>query len=181
MERICKVFNHPIELEPELGQGSKFSVGLKRVAKPANVDKANKEQVVPSPISAQLNGLVILCIDNEPEILKGMRSMLSGWDCTVLTADSLVNALSVINEYGDVPDGIVADYHLDVGTGIDVIEACRRRYRSDLPSILLTADRSRAVQNTADEQSILVLRKPLKPAALRALLSQWRLSRVAAE
>ena len=99
----------------------------------------------------------------------------------VLTADSLENALSVINEHGDVPDGIIADYHLDVGTGIDVIEECRRRYRSDLPSILLTADRSRAVQNTAEEQSILVLRKPLKPAALRALLSQWRLTRVAAE
>ncbi|MEP3630893.1 MAG: PAS domain-containing hybrid sensor histidine kinase/response regulator [Hyphomicrobiales bacterium] len=181
VERISKVLNHPIEFESELGQGSKFSVGVKSVAKPANIDKASKELVAPSPVSAQLNGLVILCIDNEPEILKGMRSMLSGWDCTVLTADSLKNALDVIDEHGDVPDGIIADYHLDVGTGIDVIEECRNRHRADLPSILLTADRSRAVQNTAEERAILVLRKPLKPAALRALLSQWRLTRVAAE
>jgi hypothetical protein len=47
--------------------------------------------------------------------------------------------------------------------------------------VLLTADRSRAVRDAAGAQDVHVLNKPLKPAALRALLAQWRAVRIAAE
>jgi CheY-like chemotaxis protein len=49
-----------------------------------------------------------------------------------------------------------------------------------VPAILITADRSPAVRARAREQGIQVLAKPIKPAALRALLTQWRVLRVAA-
>lgn len=181
VERISNVLNHPIQLESVPGEGSRFTVSVEQVAKPDHVGVPNKGRVAASPTSTKLNGLTVLCVDNEPEILKGMESMLSGWDCTVLTASDGDAALAVVESFEGIPDGIIADYHLDIGTGIDVIEECRKRIRADLPSILLTADRSRAVQNMAEERSIHLLRKPLKPAALRALLSQWRLTRVAAE
>jgi hypothetical protein len=37
------------------------------------------------------------------------------------------------------------------------------------------------VREAANAMNVHVLNKPLKPAALRALLAQWRASRVAAE
>jgi CheY-like chemotaxis protein len=49
-----------------------------------------------------------------------------------------------------------------------------------LPAILITADRSPDVRETARREGVQVLHKPLKPAALRALLAQWRVLRVAA-
>jgi CheY-like chemotaxis protein len=49
-----------------------------------------------------------------------------------------------------------------------------------LPAILITADRSPAVREAARAQGVQVLNKPLKPAALRAMLAQWRVLRVAA-
>jgi CheY-like chemotaxis protein len=72
------------------------------------------------------------------------------------------------------------DYHLDEGNGIDVIVALRR-HCGLLPAILVTADRSPAVRERARAQDIQLLHKPLKPAALRALLAQWQIFRAAAE
>ena len=64
--------------------------------------------------------------------------------------------------------------------GIDAIVQLRRRFGADLPAILITADRSPLVRDAARVEDILVLHKPVKPAALRALLAQWRVQRVAA-
>ena len=57
----------------------------------------------------------------------------------------------------------------------------RAKYGAGLPAVLVTADRSPAIRDAADEASIRVFNKPLKPAALRALLSQWRVLKGAAE
>ena len=57
--------------------------------------------------------------------------------------------------------------------------SCARR-SATLPAILITADRTPAVREAARAQDIQVLNKPVKPAALRALLAQWRVQRVAA-
>ena len=47
-------------------------------------------------------------------------------------------------------------------------------------AILITADRSPHVRQDARANAIQLLHKPIKPAALRALLTQWRMHRVAA-
>ena len=78
------------------------------------------------------------------------------------------------------PDGLLVDYHLDNGNGIAAISELRRRFGAELTAILITADRSPRVRGDARANGIQVLNKPLKPAALRALLTQWRVQRVAA-
>jgi CheY-like chemotaxis protein len=50
-----------------------------------------------------------------------------------------------------------------------------------VPAILITADRSRHVREEAQAGGVHLLNKPIKPAALRALMMQWRVQRVAAE
>ena len=78
-------------------------------------------------------------------------------------------------------NGLLVDYHLDnKGNGIEAIAELRRRFGADLPAILITADRSPLVRDEARKHDIQVLSKPLKPAALRALMAQWRVQRVAA-
>ena len=79
-----------------------------------------------------------------------------------------------------MPHGLLIDYHLDRGTGLEAIAELRRRFGADLPAILITADRSPAVREEARLRDIQVLNKPLKPAALRALIAQWRVQRMAA-
>ncbi|MDP1909817.1 MAG: hypothetical protein Q8K85_16075, partial [Hyphomicrobium sp.] len=69
----------------------------------------------------------------------------------------------------------IADYHLDEGNGISAISGLRDRFGAHLPAILVTADRSSDLRERAAKHDIRVLTKPLKPAALRALLAQWRI------
>ena len=77
-------------------------------------------------------------------------------------------------------DVIIADYHLDSSDGVAAIRGLRERFERSTPAILVTADRSAAVRAQAHAKDVQVLNKPLKPAALRALLAQWRIQRVAA-
>ena len=128
----------------------------------------------------RLLGTAVLCIDNEPKVLDGMDALLGGWGCRVLKAPDLATAIAAIAESQVAPNGLLVDYHLDHGNGLEAIAELRRRFGADLPAILITADRSPHVRDAARAQDVQVLSKPLKPAALRALMAQWRVQRVAA-
>ena len=56
----------------------------------------------------------------------------------------------------------------------------RGRFGADLPAILITADRTPRVRDEARARDVPILNKPVKPAALRVLLAQWRMQHVAA-
>ena len=177
VERVARVLDCKIELESESGRGSHFAVTVPRSNEtPIELPARESAQVD----SGQLAGITALCVDNEPSVLDGMETLLRGWGCAVLKAPDLAFAVTAISESALMPNGLLVDYHLDNGNGIEVITALRRRY-GDLPAILITADRSPAVREQAREEGIQVLHKPIKPAALRALLAQWRVLRVAAE
>ncbi|HLA21201.1 MAG TPA: PAS domain-containing hybrid sensor histidine kinase/response regulator [Pseudolabrys sp.] len=176
VERVARVLGSAIELNSTAGGGSHFAVAVPLSnAVPVELPARDASRIDPS----QLAGTTALCIDNEPSVLDGMETLLRGWGCDVIKAPELDIALAAIEENGVVPNGLLVDYHLDHGNGIEAIVELRAHY-GDLPAILLTADRSPVVREQARAQGIQVLHKPIKPAALRALLAQWRVLRVAA-
>ena len=176
VERIARVLGSAIELHSTAGGGSHFAVAVPRSnAAPVELPARDASRIDPS----QLAGTTALCIDNEPSVLDGMETLLHGWGCDVIKAPDLDVALAAIAEGGVMPNGLLVDYHLDHGNGIEAIIALRALC-GDLPAILLTADRSPVVRELARAEGIQVLHKPIKPAALRALLAQWRVLRVAA-
>ena len=177
VERVARVLDCKIELESEAGGGSHFAVAVPR-SNEAPIELPARDQVRVD--SSQLAGITALCVDNEPSVLDGMETLLSGWGCQVLKSADLASALTAVSESSLMPNGLLVDYHLDQGNGIEAIAALQHHY-GDLPAILITADRSPAVREQAREENIQVLHKPIKPAALRALLAQWRVLRVAAE
>jgi CheY-like chemotaxis protein len=68
------------------------------------------------------------------------------------------------------PDAILADYHLhDRVEGLDALDELRRV--ADVPGALITADASDTLAAAARARGYALLRKPVKPAALRALLA----------
>ncbi|ARQ02769.1 hybrid sensor histidine kinase/response regulator [Pseudorhodoplanes sinuspersici] len=177
VERIGRVLNHSVELKSRPGRGSMFSVEVPVAA-------AVRASVLQRPvraIPAQLGGMAVLCIDNDPQILDGMEALLSGWGCQVMKAPNLSAAIAVIETSDSVLSGLLVDYHLDDGNGIDVIVRLRERFGRTMPSILITADRTPRVRDEARRHDVPILNKPVKPAALRALLAQWRMQTIAAE
>ena len=70
-----------------------------------------------------------------------------------------------------LPDLVLADLHLDDGPdGLEVIASLRQRWARAVPAALITADRDPTLRVTARAHQVELLHKPLKPAALRALL-----------
>jgi CheY-like chemotaxis protein len=177
VERIARVLDHRIALQSKPGQGSHFSVEVPLA--PA-LPSGARAQAPQRPDIGQLAGMLVLCVDNEPKILDGMETLLGGWGCRVLKAADLKSALTAVGDAKAVPSGLLVDYHLDAGNGIEAIRALRWRFGAELPAILITADRSPHVRDDARARDIQVLNKPLKPAALRALIAQWRVQRMAA-
>ncbi|RDJ20476.1 response regulator [Bosea caraganae] len=177
VERIARTLDHKLVLNSAPGRGTRFSVMVPRAAPlPAMATSTSPRQAP----AGQLAGLKLMVIDNEPTILDGMRLLLEGWGCLVVTAPGLDEAMALMKKGGE-PDVLIADYHLDRGDGLAAISALRERSRLPLPAILLTADRSPQVREAAGAFDVHILNKPLKPGALRALLAQWRATRLAAE
>jgi Na+/proline symporter/signal transduction histidine kinase/CheY-like chemotaxis protein len=177
VERIGRVLGHKISLRSKPRKGSTFAVEVPTVTAAVAIEAT--VQALPTPAAA-LRGIVTLCIDNDPQILNGMTVLLSGWGCHVITAGGVEEAQAQLRN-GQHPDVLLVDYHLDQGNGIDTIATLRNALGVSLPAALITADRTPAVRDEAREKNIQVLNKPLKPAALRAFLAQWRVTRPAAE
>lgn len=176
VERIARVLGCVVKVGEPASGGSHFAVSVARSnAAPVELPARDTTRVDPS----HLAGTTAVCIDNEPSVLDGMALLLRGWGCDVITAPDLDIAMAAISESATPPNGLLVDYHLDQGNGIEAIIALRKRCGA-LPAILITADRSPAVRERARAEDIQLLNKPVKPAALRALLAQWRVMRVAA-
>jgi CheY-like chemotaxis protein len=135
-----------------------------------------------APSAGRIAGLTVLCIDNEPAGLRGMQVLLEGWGCVAITAKNAAEAIARLADTGAQADIILADYHLDDGTGVEAVTAVRVAAGSQPPVIVITADHSLEVQREVRLRGYGLLRKPLKAAALRALMYQLTWQRaVAAE
>ena len=178
VERIGRVLGHEIRLSSQVGRGSVFGLEL-----PISTEAVpEKHPQIPSAMSyGQFDGCVVLCVDNEPAILDGMRSLLENWRCRVLVALSAAEAGQVLDTTGLAPDLILADYHLENATGIACISAIRATAGHEIPAVLITANHSPDVEEEARENHLHLLRKPIKPAALRALMMRLTPRRTAAE
>lgn len=173
VDRIARVLRLEIQLQSRKGRGTRFSVILQReTAAPA---ETGPEAGTPADrLGRHLRGARVLCIDNEPRILDGMRMLLEAWGCEVITAPDAEAFLARLPP-PPCPDIVLADYHLDGGeNGLQAISQLRDACAADMACILVTADRSGEVRKAAAAMDVAVLGKPVKPAGLRAILAGHR-------
>ena len=170
VDRISRVLSHPVELQSTPGRGTSFKVRVP-IDAAASRHVADKPAAVPAS-DEPLKGLRVLCVDNEPKILDGMRLLLSGWGCAVTLAESVAAVEALVASGAPAFDAVIADYHLDDGTGIAAIAKLRAALAREVPALLVTADRTPDVRAEAERDNILVQNKPVRPASMRAWLTQ---------
>ena len=168
VKRLADTLEHKLNVKSQLGKGTKFLV---------TVPLANQQVQTLDPGDTKhsqahdVSSLTIICVDNDDAILNGMETLLGRWGCDVHTFGSSKPAVQNIQQID--PDILLVDLHLDQEDGLSVISALRTKSQNDLPAVLITADRSAAVQSMATAINVTVMNKPLKPAALRALLGRF--------
>lgn len=165
-ERIARMLEHPIALRSLPGRGSVFSVQVQR-AERSERSTVTAIEAAPGPVA----GLRVLCVDNDPTILEGMRALLERWGLEVETATGLEPALQAARARR--PDMLLVDLHLGESLdGLAVIEILRGSLvPSPPPAALVTAESGDALQRSCREAGYPLLNKPVRPAALRALIA----------
>ena len=169
-DRIARMLNHDIDVSSRPGHGSCFSV---TVPLALDTDKQPSERPVAVQVEASgLKDLVILCVDNEPDILEAMNLLLDRWGCpSVMLAETQAQAAQQVLMHG-TPDFVLVDYHLtDQSNGLQVMQHLDNILATQLPAIVITADRSSELEEAVRAKGYGLLRKPIRPAALRALMT----------
>ena len=173
-QRISNVLGHPLNVRSRAGHGSMFSIRVQR-SESAVLPRA---PVPEAALPDSLEGMRVLCVDNDVDILAGMVLLLGRWKIEVLRATTVDEALEKMAE---APDVLLVDYHLhDRLDGLDTLDALRER-GPRVPGALVTADGSDQVKRDARARGYRVLTKPIKPASLRAFLAAQRSVHVAGQ
>lgn len=168
VQRAGRMLGHPIRLDSAPGAGSTFTV-----AAPLAAVGVQSRTPVTVTSSRGIGARAVLVLDNERAILDGMRAVLEGWGCRVVTALDEDAARGASPADTAAIDVILADYHLENGiTGDAAVARLRAHLGRPVPAVIITADRMPALRDALIAQGLHVLQKPVKPAQLRALLAQ---------
>jgi Na+/proline symporter/signal transduction histidine kinase len=169
-ERITRMLGLQMQVRSRPGHGSCFSITVPLASEQAVAEQARRPSQAGRETS-RLQDLRVLCVDNEPEILEGMRMLLDRWGCLVSLATNLQQAQQQVEADGP-PDLVLVDYHLeDRNNGLDVMSQLDGLLAAQLPAIVITADRSAELEERVRAKGYGLLRKPIKPGALRALMT----------
>ncbi len=165
---LCRVLDHKLEVRSWPGKGSVFSVTVPLAPGAASTPAT----AVREPATLPLTGSHVLCVDNEDSILTGMHSLLTRWGCQVWTARNRLECEHILDE-GVRPNLALIDYHLDEGeTGTELMAWLRTRLGEPVPGVVISADGRPELIASIHAAGLDYLAKPVKPAALRALISR---------
>jgi CheY-like chemotaxis protein len=175
----------PLHLKSVINKGSNFSVDVPfyKGQQKSNTVNFTPVNTLESLHAVNKDGL-ILCIDNEIDILEGMQLLLTSWGYSHILTSLDGDLVTLEQEYKrqftkiqpfniNQISLIFADYHLEnKRTGIEVISEIRMAAKKEIPCVVITADKSDAVKKEIQQQDIFLLHKPIKPLSLRTLLNR---------
>ncbi|PKL96037.1 MAG: hybrid sensor histidine kinase/response regulator [Gammaproteobacteria bacterium HGW-Gammaproteobacteria-8] len=168
-DRMARLLDHPIECRSEPGRGTFFGLRVPRVA-------GTDESPMAGDAERALPEGRVLVIDNDAAMRHSLKTLLGQWGFEVEDADDDERVVRDWSLPG--PDLLMLDFHLDHGrTGIDVL-ARLRKIGCQAPAILISADHGAAVREAAHLADCQLLHKPLRPLALRSVISRLMAQRL---
>jgi len=139
VQTICRLLDHAITIESEVGEGSTFAVQV-----PRGIAAEMPAQLVSvkAPIAAPASRIFkVLHIEDDPGVARSMAMLLSLEGYEVAGAASREEALQQVEVHGLRPDVILCDYRLPMGaTGDEIVADIATLLGSRPPTIMLTGD-----------------------------------------
>ena len=167
VDKIARILGHPVSVDSVEGRGSVFSVRVPL----GTLEQRPAKDDEPVVLDQAMDGARIWVIDNDLAICEGMKTLLEGWGCRVLTAVSLADLERQVTLERDPVDLILADYHLDNDeTGVDAVTVINQRRPRPVPVVMITANYSNDLKHDIRERGYLLMNKPVKPLKLRSAL-----------
>jgi signal transduction histidine kinase len=168
VRRMSEALGHDLTLQSWVERGSRFSITAPYAA---SQSKTEPSTAAIATDNADLVAKPMIVIDNDLVVLGAMQTLLSRWGADVRLARDLDDVGEILADSTFAPSIVLADYHLDRSVlGIDAVASIRQSLGSDIPAILITADRDVQTARAARDSNCELLYKPVRPAELRALM-----------
>ena len=170
--RCARLMDAPLDFKSRLGKGSCFWLRLPMSQQADMVNHCSSDST--THLDLPLNQLSGSCLvlDDDPQVLAAWKALLDGWGVTVRYATDSVQMMQQL-EGGFIPDAIFCDQRLRSGeSGFEILKALLFRFPQACGAMVSGEFHSPELQN-AESEGYLVLRKPLDPAQLHAVLSTW--------
>ena len=167
VERACAMLGHPLDLRSAPGEGSCFWVSAPRLgqAGPELKPARNSDELQPAT-----RNLVVLVVENDPEMAGALTLMIESWGSHVVHAETGETALALLDEIDITPDRALIDYQLGSGmTGADVLQALRERH-GNVPARVISASRRQDIVDACRAAGVVLVPKPLDRRQIIELL-----------
>ena len=162
VRRVTALLGHPLSLRSVVGRGTTFAVALPR----AEPELDAPVPLASAPAPAQLSGNVLLVEDNAA-VRDALMSLLSKWGLSATAVRTGEEASAAM--VGSGFDVVLSDWRLPgEQDGLAVLREARARLPHLRLGLLITGEDMQTLSNAGKEFQ--VLRKPLRPLRLRALL-----------
>lgn len=171
--RMGEALGHRIELCSRPGQGTRFSVYVPRAEEGVVRRVEAKGSSLAASRAYGLAATKVVVIENDAAVREAMRALLDRWGCETRFCASTADVEALVATEPDFrPLVILADFHLDHGeSGLAAVARLRQARGAVTPAVVITADHSSEVADKVAAAGCELLRKPVKPAELRALLT----------
>ena len=181
--RTADVLGAALAVRSALGCGARFSVTLP-IARPRSSD-VEPERAAPVALPgahiADLQGLRVLLLEADDKLRETLAGLLTSWGCDVLAQTGLEPALLQMQDDGFEPGVLLCDAALaglarhdgtQAATPLPgaVVDAVRRHCGEPIAACLFGGPADAALRAQWQEQGVVVLDKPVRPAKLRAWL-----------
>ena len=168
VQRTADLLQHDITLKSQLNQGSSFSISIEQ----ANIeDCVIKQNAVQQDMLEKTSDTLIVVIDDDVSVLEGTHTLFESWGCNVIAATDQQQALSLIKQKNQIPDGIIADYRLrNDETGVTVIKSIHGAFNDRIPALIVTGDIEIDRLKDVDRSGFQMLPKPVSALKLRTFL-----------
>jgi histidine kinase len=171
VERLGRLLGHEIGLRSQLGRGSVFWVCVPLGDPAAVPHMATAAQGGDAAADAPLQGVSAWYVEDDAQTCAAMRALLQRWGCSVPLAGGPAEALALATPAG-APQLVLLDVRLGPLWGPDIYSQLCQIWGQSPPVILVTAERDGMLRRQAAERGWGFLAKPVRPPALRALMSQ---------
>ncbi len=166
VRRINILLNSDLKVSSEPGVGSSFSFSI-----PQGDAGQLAQPYVISHAEYDLDGRVVVLIEDDPDIRESTAELMQQWGCRVFASESADDVMRELDMAEQRPEILVCDYRLPYGmTAIHVIQRMRELWGADLPAVVLTGDTASETLHEIQASGAVLLHKPIAPIRLRAMM-----------
>jgi signal transduction histidine kinase len=170
VRRLCDGMNWRLNVRSILGRGSTFVVQVPLAI--SHAASVLPEESAPAT-GAAANVVDVVFVDDDAFVRDAMGRLLADWEFPATLCETGAEAIALLRNSG--PERrwhVVLDFRLTGDEdGLQIADKIRKEFGDRVRITIMSGETDEALQEGANRRGITLLRKPVKPIRLRAVLS----------